>query len=233
MSRPHRILLPFQPAHIVHRGNNRQRIFHRDGDYLFFSRCVREGAVACEVDIHAYVLMTNHVHLLMTPRETGAISAMMQSVARRYVGYYNQRYTRTGTLWEGRFHSSRVTSDRYLVACHRYIDMNPVRAGMTNAPGEYLWSSHSHYAFDRPDSMLTAHPTILGLAPDLGSRILAYRRLFETTLLEDELEEIRDCLRRNAPLGESRRKRGRPRKNVSDTIFHAAGQDTARSCAPA
>jgi putative transposase len=232
MGRPRRILLPFQPAHIVHRGNNRQGIFHCDGDYLFFTRCLRDGAVARGVDVHAYVLMTNHVHLLMTPKQEGAISAMIQSVARRYVGYYNERYTRTGTLWEGRFYSSRVTSDRYFLTCHQYIDMNPVRAGLTESPGGYLWSSHNHYAVGRPDSLLSAHPMILAMAPNEAGREREYRKLFAGKLSDKELEEIRDCLRRNSPLGVPRKKAGRPRKKVSDTNFHAAGQVTARSWAP-
>jgi len=212
MTRRRRHLIADCPVHVIHRGNNRQRIFHCDADYLLFTRCLLEGSLLYRVDIHAYVLMTNHVHLLMTPQETGAISSMIQSVARRYVGYYNERYTRTGTLWEGRFHSSAVTTDRYFLTCHRYIDMNPVRACISRNPGDYAWSSHRHYAFGKADSMLTPHPVILGMAEDPARRQEAYRALFEEDFSENDLNQIRECAQRNAPIGEPKRKGGRPRK---------------------
>src|SRR6187402_430264 len=145
--RPLRHFVPGLPVHLVHRGHNRQRIFHCTGDFLLFRRYLGEAAAEFHVAVHAYVLMTNHVHLLLSPEREGAdISRAMQSAAIRYVGYYNKRYERSGTLWEGRFHSSIIQHDRYLLACHRYIDLNPVRARLTARPEDYVWSTHRHYA---------------------------------------------------------------------------------------
>src|ERR1051326_8551635 len=174
MTRRRRHLIADCPVHVLHSFPTRRSSDLCDADYLLFTRCLLEGSLLYRVDIHAYVLMTNHVHLLMTPQETGAISSMIQSVARRYVGYYNERYTRSGTLWEGRFHSSAVTTDRYFVTCHRYIEMNPVRARISKNPADYAWSSHRHYAFGETDSMLTPHSVILGMAHDPAQRLAAY-----------------------------------------------------------
>jgi len=144
MARSPRQFVPGYPSHLTHRGNNRQRIFHCEGDYRFLWRCIKEASDEHRVAVNAYVFMSNHLHLLMTPEEEGvAISRAMHSASRRYAGYFNHRYERTGTLWEGRFHASLVTTDKYLITCHRYIDLNPVRAGLAAGPELYAWSSHS------------------------------------------------------------------------------------------
>lgn len=150
MPRLPRHFQPALPVHLVHRGNNRQPIFLSGSDFLAFRHFLGVASPKHGVALHAYVLMPNHVHLLVTPEEAEGISKFIQSVARRYVGYFNSFYRRTGTLWEGRFHASVIESDRYFLACHRYIDMNPVRAGPVKEPSDYPWSSHRHYCGASP-----------------------------------------------------------------------------------
>lgn len=235
MGRSLRIIPAGYPAHVVHRGNNRMPIFHCDADFHFFRHCLLEGGLGDGVTLHAHVLMPNHAHLVMVADDDRGISRLIQSAARRYAGYYNAKYGGTGTLWEGRFHSSIITDDRYLLACHRYIDMNPVRAGLAARPEDYRWSSHRHLAFGVRDDLLTVHSTVAALGHEEHRRRLAYRRLFETPLSEADLDTIRRASRSGKPLGEGcqpARGRGRPRKMVSDTIFgiDQPGQGTARSC---
>lgn len=130
------------PQHVIQRGNNRQVTFCCDQDFWFYVNCLKEYSSKFDVQVHAWVLMTNHVHLLVTPMREEAVSNMMQSVGRMYVRYFNKEYKRTGTLWEGRFKSSLVDTDNYLLKCYRYIELNPIRAGMVNEPSEYAWSSY-------------------------------------------------------------------------------------------
>lgn len=220
MSRLPRIQAPGVPAHVVHRGNNRQRIFNGEADRLFFLHCLRAAAHREAVRIHAYVLMPNHVHLLMSPEEPDGLSRFMQSAARRYVGYFNGRYRRTGTLWEGRFHSTVIQDERYLFACHRYIDLNPVRWGLVATPMEHPWSSHPHYAEGRPDSLLSPHELVQAMATTPEARPSAYGQLFEAPQPEEEIEAIREATRTGRALGgrSERRPTGRPRqKTVRDT----------------
>ena len=221
MGRSLRIIPAGYPAHVVHRGNNRMAIFHVDNDRHFFRHCLSEGGVGESVALHSYVLMPNHVHLLLTAQEDTGVSKLIQSAARRYVGYYNAKYGRTGTLWEGRFHSSIVTTDYYLLACHRYIDMNPVRSGLVGTPEDFRWSSHRHHSYGIRDELVTGHSTIEELAFEEGRRREAYRRLFASPLSPADLDVIRSALNRGRPLGRGciYPPRGRPRKMVSDTIF--------------
>lgn len=225
MSRLPRTLVPGYPAHVLHRGNNRGAIFRCDSDYLHFRHCLAEARRRCEVEIHAFVFMTNHVHLLLTPLKEGEASRFVQSAARRYVGYFNARYGRTGTLWEGRFRSAMITSDDYLFKCHRYVDMNPVRAGMVEYPGDYRWSSHGYYSQGAGDSLVQSHPLIVALAADDRARRGAYRRMFEMPLTDEDLEAIRSSTRRRSTLGAEAdrpgRRPGRPGKSVSDTSLRA------------
>ncbi len=197
MARSPRQFVPGYPSHITHRGNNRQRIFHCERDYRFFWRCIKEATGECGVGVNAYVLMTNHVHLLMTPlADPAAISRAMHSASRRYAGYFNGRYERTGTLWEGRFHASLVTHDRYLFTCHRYIDLNPVRAGLAAAPEMYPWSSHRVHAFGEINPLVAPHPALSALGKDEPAVRAAYRALLSLPLDGAELEEIRKAPRR-------------------------------------
>lgn len=146
MARPPRLEIPGVPLHVIQRGNNRAACFFGDIDRRFYLRCLAQSAVRRGCEIHAYVLMTNHVHLLVTPSEAGAVGAMLQDVGRRYVRVINTLHNRTGTLWEGRFKSSLVDTETYLLSCHRYIELNPVRAGIVTHPAAYPWSSYQHYA---------------------------------------------------------------------------------------
>ena len=164
--------------------------------------------------------MTNHVHLLLTSPDSAGISKMMHSAIRRYAGYFNSRYQRTGTLWEGRFHSTTIASEFYLLGCHRYIDNNPVRAGMVDRPDQYLWSSHRHYTSDDPDSLVTPHESVIALAEDIHARRRAYRALFDAPEDRDQVQALRaasrsGCALMNEPPSSIERKRvGRPRKKT-------------------
>lgn len=146
MPRLLRYALPDVPQHIIQRGNNRQPVFFHADDYRFYLVCLQEAAATQGSAVHAYVLMTNHVHVLLTPRWPTSIAKVMQSLGRRYVQYINTTYHRTGTLWEGRYRASLVDAEPYLLACYRYIELNPVRAGMVQHPEEYPWSSYRWHA---------------------------------------------------------------------------------------
>jgi putative transposase len=150
MPRKPRFFLPGVSAHVVQRGNNRQAVFYDDADYLTYLDWLEEGAKRYGCVIHAYVMMTNHVHLLATPQEKESISRLLQHVGRRYVPYINHTYGRSGTLWEGRFKASIVHASEYLLACYRYIELNPVRAGMVKTPRGYRWSSYRANAQEQP-----------------------------------------------------------------------------------
>lgn len=167
MPRMPRVVVPGLPLHVIQRGNNRQAIFFRGQDYDRFHTDLRAASERFDCVIHAYVYMTNHVHLLVTPSTRQGISRMMQSVGRRYVRYINDEYNRSGTLWEGRFKSALVDSDRYLLVCSRYIEMNPVRACITDLPQDYRWSSYHHNALGKADPMLSPHALYqaLGIGP--------------------------------------------------------------------
>ena len=180
MARLPRFDLPGLPQHIIQRGNDRQACFADEADYLHYRQELGEAALRHGCALHAYVLMTNHVHLLVTPHEAGAASRMMQAIGRRYVGSFNARYRRTGTLWEGRFKAALVDSERYVLACYRYIELNPVRAAMTADPGDYRWSSHARNARGIHETRISPHPTYLRLGADDASRQEAYRCLFAT-----------------------------------------------------
>ncbi len=141
MARRPRMVIPGQPLHIVQRGNNRQAVFFAEQDYLTYLECLRDAAFQQGCWVHAYVLMTNHVHLLLTPTQETNLSRCIQAVGRKYVRYINGHYRRSGTLWEGRFKSAMIDSAQYLLACYRYIELNPVRANMVEHPQHYRWSS--------------------------------------------------------------------------------------------
>ena len=150
MARHPRFALPGHPQHVIQRGNNRDIIFVADEDYQFYRDRLAEACRRFGCHLHAYVFMTNHTHLLMTPSTAAGISQVMQSLGRVYVQYFNYRYHRTGTLWEGRFKATLIDTDRYLMTCHRYIELNPVRAGLVQRPEEYGWSSFLRNALGMP-----------------------------------------------------------------------------------
>ncbi len=204
MPRKPRMFIPGLPAHVVQRGNNRQAIFFEQDDYLVYLSFIAEAIDRYGCNLHAYVLMTNHVHLLMTPLNDGAISRSLQSTGRHYVPYINNKLGRTGTLWEGRFKASIIDSDNYLLACYRYIEMNPVRAGMVTQPGSYRWSSHACNAFAREDCLVTPHAKYSSLGTTATERAQKYRRFFDEQGDERGQEEIRLHTQSGTPLGNQR-----------------------------
>jgi len=202
---------------VIQRGNNRAACFFNDVDRRFYLKCLARSAARNDCAIHAYVLMTNHVHLLVTPRGRGSVSAMLQDLGRRYVRVINTIRGRTGTLWEGRFKSSLVSTEAYLLTCHRYIELNPVRAGMVAEPSAYPWSSHAHYAGGRSDDLIAEHAAFLGLGGTADERRAAFRELFRDALDEKTLAHIREAVNAGCPLGASPpRKRGRPVKPIPE-----------------
>ena len=201
--RPHHVV-PGQAIHLIQRGNNRQAMFFADTDYRFYHEALEDAAVRYTCAVHAYVFMTNHVHLLMTPSSEDGPSRVMQSVGRRYVRYVNTTYQRTGTLWEGRFRSAIVDSDRYLLTCSRYIELNPVRAGMVNSPQHYPWSSYRHNALGQRDSLLEMHSVFRRLGPDEAKRHDVYRTLFHDALAPGDLKQIRLATEAGTVIGNDR-----------------------------
>jgi len=170
-----RFFLPDVPVHMIVRGNNRQVIFADDQDRLMYLRWLKEAALKHDCRIHAYVLMDNHVHLLVSALEPKDISRLPQTIGRHYVPHFNHKYGRTGTIWEGRFKASSVDTDQYLLTCMRYIELNPIRALMVAHPKEYRWSSHVGNAYMQEDSILTPHPLYQSLGRDDQERRKHYR----------------------------------------------------------
>jgi len=201
MARPTRLELPGIPLHVIQRGNNRAACFFGEMDRRFYLKCLREAAGRRNCAIHAYVLMDNHIHLLATPNEPGAVARMLQDVGRRYVRIINTIHGRTGTLWEGRFKSSLVDSESYLMTCHRYIELNPVRAALTAEPGAYPWSSHRHYSSGAHDKLITEHPVFVGLGPSDAERRAAFCSLFDEQFDASTLRLIRDAANAGSALG--------------------------------
>jgi len=202
MARLPRFVLPGHPQHVIQRGNNRQVIFCDECDYQFFLEKLSEAAKEHRCEIHAYVLMTNHVHFLVTPQEKNSISKMMQSVGRCYVQYFNYTYKRTGTLWEGRYKASLIDTERYLFTCMKYIELNPVRAkDMVNHPSEYPWSSYRHNALGIFNKIITEHVLYRNLGESVASRYLAYQTFFKSIVPEKTLEDIRTATNKAWVLG--------------------------------
>lgn len=220
--------MPGVPLHITQRGNNRSACFFAEQDYLFFLEQLKEQGAVHGCAVHAFCLMTNHVHLLVTPEEADSAARMMKALGQRYVQYVNRCYGRSGTLWEGRFRSCLVSSETYLLVCQRYIELNPVRAGMVAHPGDYRWSSYRANAQGEMCSLLAPHAVYRELGIDLTRRRNAYRDLFRDQLPSALVEQIRFATNGNFSLGLGRfsaeiertlgrrvtpGKPGRPRKN--------------------
>jgi len=204
MARLPRIVVPGQALHIVQRGNNRQPCFFADDDYRYYLDCLTEAAARYGGQVHAYVLMTNHVHLLLTPQSPETPSMLLQSIGRRYVRYVNQLYRRSGTLWEGRYKSALIDSDRYLLTCSRYIELNPVRARMVGHPGDYPWSSYRSNTGEAETPLISPHPLYLALGRSPAARCLAYRALFERHIDSQDLLAIREATEAGVVLGTDR-----------------------------
>ncbi|MFZ0257283.1 MAG: transposase [Gammaproteobacteria bacterium] len=207
MARQPRFILPGQPQHVIHRGNNRSDIFFSEDDYLFYldALCSAGQKHACEV--HAYVLMTNHVHLLMTPQQGNSLSKVLQSVGRRFVQHINFTYERTGTLWEGRYRSTLIDSERYLLTCMRYIELNPVRAGLVRHPRHYRWSSYRANGEGKHDPLLSPHSLYENLGRTAVDCRRTYRELFKAPLEEATINAIRQSTNTGWTLGDDRFRR--------------------------
>lgn len=203
MARPHRLEPAGVALHVVQRGNNRTACFFGDVDRHFYLKCLAEYGERRGCAVHAYALMTNHVHLLVTPASTGGVSLMLQDVGRRYVRTVNEARSRTGTLWEGRFKSNLIDSETYLLTCHRYIELNPVRAGLASAPADYRWTSHSYYAQGTPNKLIAEHPVYVGLGANLQDRRQKFLSLFNSPIEERELVKLRIAINKGWALGSS------------------------------
>lgn len=207
MARLPRYVLPGQPQHVIQRGNNRQVIFTRDEDFQFFRDAVVYASEQRGLVIHAYVWMSNHIHLLATPDSEHSISKVFQSVGRKYVQYFNRTYQRTGTLWEGRYRATVVDSEAYLLTLMRYIELNPVRAGMVAHPRDYAWSSYARNADGGEGAnadWVKSHEVYRAIAGDPHERLRAYRALFDAAINNADLERIRDCTHKGWALGDAR-----------------------------
>ncbi len=204
MPRRPRIKLAEVPQHVVQRGINREPCFFAEEDYHCYLHWLQKSAADWNCAIHAYVLMTNHVHLLVTSERPDGIAKLMQAIGRRYVQYINRSYHRTGSLWEGRFKSSVVQAEEYLLTCMRYIELNPVRANMVNDPAQYRWSSYRYNGLGQADERIAPHPLYLGLGKEDGNRLAAYRALFRSELDGEALADIRLALSQCQPLGSDR-----------------------------
>ena len=202
MARLPRLTVGGYPHHIIQRGNNRQAIFASTEDYRTLLDMLDEHARKSQVALHAYVLMSNHFHLLATPETAEGIPQMMQSVGRRYVRYFNQRQARTGTLWEGRYRSTLIQAERHLLACMVYIDLNPVRAGIAETAADYPWSSHGHYVGRRSDKLVTPHPLWWQLGNTPFAREAAYLELVQSGLAPAQERALTDSALRGWALGE-------------------------------
>ncbi len=201
MPRKPRMYLAGLPFHVIQRGNNRNKVFFADKDYSNYLDYLQDACRRYRVAVHAYVLMTNHVHLLMTPESEDGISRVMQSLGRRYVQHINVKYGRTGTLFEGRHKACPVDSDSYFLTCMRYIELNPVRAGMVAHPAGHRWSSYRANALSESNLIVTPHLVYLALGNNSSKRLDAYLRLFEQPIVDADIDRIRKAIQFSMPLG--------------------------------
>ncbi len=204
MPRRARLTLPGIAVHIIQRGNNRAPVFFADRDYQLGLGLLDEQAAAHDCALHAWCLMTNHLHLLLTPTEADGAARMMKAWAQRYTQHVNRTYQRTGTLWDGRFRSCLLDAEGYMLACYRYIELNPVRAGMVRNPADYPWSSHRFNALGDTGHRGVPHPIYLRLGSDDEDRQAAYRELFRSHLAPDLVDQIRVATNGNFALGSKR-----------------------------
>ncbi len=201
MPRQPRLILPGVAVHIIQRGNNRAACFRDESDYRLYLLHLRELAARLDCEVHAYCLMTNHVHLLMTPTSAEGCIALMRDLGQRYVQYFNRHHRRSGTLWEGRFRSCVAESARYVLACYRYIELNPVRAEMVDHPARYPWSSYGANTGMRDDVLISPHAEFLALGSDEMKRYSAYRQMFGQALDPSVVGAIREATNGGYPLG--------------------------------
>ncbi len=203
------------PVHVIQRGNNRENCFRESRDKATYHQYLQKASNQCAANLHAWVFMSNHVHLLVTPEDSGSISRMMQSLGRQYVHYFNKKYSRTGTLWEGRFKSCLVQSEKYFLICQRYIELNPVRAGLAAHPVAFHWSSYKANALGVESELATPHEAYLSLGRSNTDRQSAYRALFNQAIQPAQLEMIRQAVNKGLVLGS---------KAFRDQIEKSSGQ---------
>ena len=201
MPRRARLVVPGIPWHIIQRGNNRSACFYADDDYHKYLDILKEQANKHGCLVHAYCLMSNHIHLLLTPMFENSASLLMKHLGQRYVQYINRTYKRSGTLWEGRYRSCLTQSEEYVLACYRYIELNPVRAQMVDHPADYPWSSYQVNGQGRKSELLTSHDEYNRLANSDTLRQKHYRDLFDTQMEHGLITEIRQSTNGNYALG--------------------------------
>lgn len=218
MPRRARITLADTAHHIIQRGNNRSACFYSDDDYFLYLDWLEKYAHEHDCRVHAYVLMTNHVHLLITPSTNDGLAKMMKSLGQRYVQYINRTYGRSGTLWEGRFKSCITQEDNYVLSCYRYVELNPVRANMVGHPAEYFWSSYRRNAQQEPSTLISPHQAYLALGQDEEGRQKHYRELFKSELSSKVVDQVRSATNSNYALGSERF-----RKEIEEAIGRRAG----------
>jgi len=207
MARLPRLSLAGIPQHVIQRGNNRQACFFSEQDYTVYLDKLSEYSKKHNVHIHSYILMTNHVHLLLTPMESNGVSQLMQSLGRYYVRYINQNHGRSGTLWEGRFKSSLIDTERYFFTVSCYIELNPVRASMVTKPEEYPWSSYQQNAMGKHIKIIVPHASYLSLGNNDLERQVAYKLLFKDQISDVKLKKIRDAINKTWVLGSNKFKK--------------------------
>ncbi|MFT5448558.1 MAG: putative transposase [Gammaproteobacteria bacterium] len=204
MPRPQRFQVAGVPQHVVQRGVNRQAVFFTDNDREFFLETLAESASWYDMHVHAYCLMTNHIHLLVTPVAHDALSHTMRRLGGLYAAFVNKRHGRTGSLWGGRFRSCLVDSERYFLVCQRYIELNPVRARIVDTPADYHWSSYGHNGLGVSSPLVTPHATYSGLGSTSEQRCANYRDLFAEVMGANELQSVRNSLQQNHVFGSDR-----------------------------
>lgn len=207
MPRRPRLVTSGVPLHIIERGNNRQHCFYAEVDYLVYLDMLATAIDLSKCCVHAYVLMSTHVHALVTPSDTFGAARMMRSVGERYVRYFNKKYERTGTLWDGRYRSCLVHEESYLMVCYRYVELNPVRAGMVADPALYRWSSYRANALSESDDIVRPHPLYDAMGHDARQRQKSYRDLVGEAIAEDQFALLRDATNNNYACGSLRFRR--------------------------
>jgi putative transposase len=199
MPRKPRVQIPGTPHHVIQRGVNRSDIFRTASDYEYFLTIFRAAAATYDSDVHTYTLMTNHFHCIVTPRVKGALSLTMKNLGETYAGYFNRRYDRTGGLYNGRFRSFPIDTERYWFTCMRYVELNPTRAGMVSRPEDYRWSSYRFHTFGEPDDLIVPHPLYLALGTSTAVRQQCWKTICGEALPAEQLNEMRHLVRHGKP----------------------------------
>ncbi len=204
MARLPRLFVEGTTQHVIVRSKDHFDVYLREEDYLFYLDCLEDAAARYNCDIHAYVLMPNHVHLLVSPETKESLSRTLQSLGRRYAQYYNQAFDRTGSLWDSRYKATVIDAKRYLFPCMRYIELNPVQAKLVKHPKAYPWSSYRHNALGEKNRLLTPHKLYLKLGRSIAARQAAYRSLFKARIPKADVEAIREATNKGWALGDDK-----------------------------